>query len=119
MATVRTVIGVGAAFLVLAGCGPGDACTQLENSFSLLTDRLTDCSETNPFSLTTCESGLSSCSQSDIATLENLASCINQIPADNCTTDPNAVSNTQNDVDNCGTNAGDISSTCASATGID
>jgi hypothetical protein len=119
MVTKRIFIGMGAAFLLLAGCGPGDACTQLENAFNLLSDRLTACSATNGFTYSSCEAGLSSCSPSDVQTLESLSNCVNQIPADNCTTDPNAVSTAQTDVENCGTNAGDISSACASATGID
>jgi hypothetical protein len=91
----------------------------VENALLGLQGRLTGCEASNSFPLQTCETGLSSCSASDKQTLIALANCLNEIPADDCTTDPNAVANVDTSIDDCAASAGGVSSACITATGLD
>jgi hypothetical protein len=75
-----TVVVVSLVAALLSGCG--NACDHENRAFSSANDKAKTCgSNSNTFDYDKCSSNLHSCSQDDIAKIDNFASCLEGLPS--------------------------------------
>ena len=109
-----------------AGCGgaqstcPGnspDPCQRLMNAYDCLASNLTNCNAATHGSVSSCDNELGACSSADQVQLDSLATCISQLPAGDCSQNPNLIQTEGVAEEKCYASLS-VSTACRSALGL-